>query len=44
MKFRNRSTAVRWVNDVYHREFSAETYRLVWDEEEMRRWFYSEGD
>lgn len=44
MKFRNRSAAVRWVNHVYHREFSEETYHLVWDEEEMRRWFYSEGD
>jgi hypothetical protein len=44
MKFRKRDTAVRWVNDVFEREYAAEHYELVWDDPEQHPWFYGEGD
>lgn len=44
MKFRKRDTAVRWVTDVFEREYAPEHYHLVWDEPEGQQWFYNEGD
>lgn len=44
MKFGDHRRARRWVDHVWHRNFSPETHELVVDEGAGARWFYGEGD